>query len=329
MAANHPWPWSFGQTLRLVRVSRGLTMVEAAELAGHDQGYLSRVESDKADPSARFLGDMAKAYGCPWWSHARNVNWIHEVAWVYGNHRVVSPSSSNRVRHAIDGMALALSITNDLETVVKQANSIGIQYTRLLERLGLGNAMQIAMREHTPLWHWIVESLGLAKWADSGKALVEQMGDLLTLCERLIGKYAIGVNPQRIGQAVRELREQRNWSTEVLAEKVNTQLVELLWMKEEPIVALRKLDAADVRRLETGQVHQADLLYYAAISEALDVPMSHIIDSGEQEVPKQRASLSEVVDVLNRYGLDSSAIAIIQALMPYLTRRPDGSNGPT
>ncbi|NED64690.1 helix-turn-helix transcriptional regulator, partial [Streptomyces sp. SID10244] len=54
-----------GTTIREVRKTRGLTMVQLAELAGVSQGLISQVENGRADPSLETLRRIAEALGIP------------------------------------------------------------------------------------------------------------------------------------------------------------------------------------------------------------------------------------------------------------------------
>ncbi|MGC4960868.1 helix-turn-helix domain-containing protein [Gordonia sp. DT101] len=54
-----------GTTIREVRKTRGLTMVQLAESAGVSQGLISQVENGRADPSLETLRRIAEALGAP------------------------------------------------------------------------------------------------------------------------------------------------------------------------------------------------------------------------------------------------------------------------
>lgn len=51
-----------GQYLRLLRVKNKLTMVQAAELSGVTQGYISQIENGLYQPSGKVLAKLARAY---------------------------------------------------------------------------------------------------------------------------------------------------------------------------------------------------------------------------------------------------------------------------
>ncbi|MCC7479397.1 helix-turn-helix domain-containing protein [bacterium] len=53
---------SLGQYLRLLRVKSKLTMVQAAELSGVTQGYISQIENGLYQPSGKVLAKLARAY---------------------------------------------------------------------------------------------------------------------------------------------------------------------------------------------------------------------------------------------------------------------------
>ena len=51
-----------GQYLRLLRVKNKLTMVQAAEISGVTQGYISQIENGLYQPSGKVLAKLARAY---------------------------------------------------------------------------------------------------------------------------------------------------------------------------------------------------------------------------------------------------------------------------
>ncbi len=53
---------ALGQYLRLLRVKSKLTMVQAAELSGVTQGYISQIENGLYQPSGKVLAKLARAY---------------------------------------------------------------------------------------------------------------------------------------------------------------------------------------------------------------------------------------------------------------------------
>jgi transcriptional regulator with XRE-family HTH domain len=56
---------SIGESLRATREQRGLTLEQAAELAGLSKSHLSRLESTERQPSVAALLALAEAYGVP------------------------------------------------------------------------------------------------------------------------------------------------------------------------------------------------------------------------------------------------------------------------
>ena len=53
------------ETLKTLRVRRGLTQVELADKAGLSRGYLVRLEQGKQDPTLGVLRRLAKALKVP------------------------------------------------------------------------------------------------------------------------------------------------------------------------------------------------------------------------------------------------------------------------
>jgi transcriptional regulator with XRE-family HTH domain len=56
---------SIGESLRATREQRGMTLEQAAELAGLSKSHLSRLESTERQPSVATLLALAEAYGVP------------------------------------------------------------------------------------------------------------------------------------------------------------------------------------------------------------------------------------------------------------------------
>jgi transcriptional regulator with XRE-family HTH domain len=53
----------FGKQCRKLRIDKGLSMAEVAEMTGKRQNYVSQVESGKFNPSIDFLNKSAEIYG--------------------------------------------------------------------------------------------------------------------------------------------------------------------------------------------------------------------------------------------------------------------------
>lgn len=316
MTGAHPWPWTFGQTLRLIRTARGLTMIEAAALVGRNQSSLSRVESDKIDASPRFLADMANAYGCPWWGLSRNVHWLYDLARVYESSGGVKTAPTRGHEQMAEEMACALSITRDIELALQSAHNLGPVYAALMTRLDVANSAELSVQEHTPIWFWIMETLDIEQWAAADpNTAVERVRGLLDLADTLISKRLIDVDPIIVGSNIRVLRSEQGLALSTLVDWANEQIDAL--EPEDGQLSHRHLTVADLEKIEAGRFAPRDWLDYSALASALEVQLSQLLSDPSTEM-QSSVGEPEVVEILRQFGLNDSAIRIVQPLLVYL-----------
>jgi transcriptional regulator with XRE-family HTH domain len=56
---------NIGESVKEIRLKRGLTQMESCKKTGFKQSYLSLVESGKREPSREYLIALARAYDVP------------------------------------------------------------------------------------------------------------------------------------------------------------------------------------------------------------------------------------------------------------------------
>lgn len=64
---NHFHPIDYGQAIRTVRTSSGMTQRELARVSGTTDGYISFIESGSKRPSADMLESIAVGLRVPGW----------------------------------------------------------------------------------------------------------------------------------------------------------------------------------------------------------------------------------------------------------------------
>jgi len=321
------WPWSFGETMKLIRLMQRLSLDDVADQIQRNQSYLSAIERDKAEPSPKFLSDMSKIYGCPWWAETQRVEWLHGFAWIMGNRQVrmpVAPQIETLKQH----MSTALSIVDTLARVTQKSYEVSTRYALMMSEVGLPDITQLALHEHATAWAWLIETFDVAPWSVAEGDEVAKSRELLNQIDAGIRQSGVSPRMEDVARAVQRLRMERQWSHEELAHRANEQLREVLgWPSAE--MAQRNLKPTDIVRMEEGSYRPSDWVDYAIIALAFDVSLSNLLEGDVKASPERgQASESDVMDVLRRHGLDDAARAVIQSLLPYLTKQNDGSNGP-
>nr|WP_014106990.1 helix-turn-helix transcriptional regulator [Sulfobacillus thermotolerans]AEP14327.1 hypothetical protein [Sulfobacillus thermotolerans] len=303
--------FSFGQTLRLSRIARGLTIDEVAAKSGRNPGYLSTIERDKVNPSAAFLSDVAPFYGCPWWNVERNRLWLQSLAWIYGNTSVlnIAAGGAEAVRGAV---AQAMTLGQILVEASTLSEAVQQRVGEVLERLQLPGIKRIMLDETVPILAWVVASLDVNMLQQCNQdSVVDKAQCILTTMARELRSNAVGVDSIALGVQVRRLRLAKGWTPENVALLINR-----MWEQTHPNEPL--VDTTYVLEIEEGTA-AVNMDVLSAIAHVFDVTPSSLlanVDSAPLPVTE-----SDVVEVLRGYGLSDGAIASLRELLAFLRHR--------
>ncbi len=301
------WTLTFGQTLRSVRMIRGLTMGVIAEKSGHNQSSLSLIERDKIVPSASFLRDIAPFYGCPYWSQAHNVSWLTMI-----------PPAAARTDDARDPNALYLyldigvQIRDLLTQAMAQDPSIAPLYRQCIDVLGLPGLTPLSTVETAPLWGWMAEMLGIDELAsqtseDDPLQAKRILSNTLTYCR----ENRIGMNLPNMAGDLRAARLARKWSSAELARKASRQLQ----LAGEPTI-----HAADIEHMEQ-ELGEVNVVRWIALAHALELPLSQILPTLASSTADELETI--IQQVLKHYGLSQRAIDVLTKMIQLLKSYED------
>lgn len=308
------WTLSFGQTLRYIRLARGLTIEEVATKSGRNPGYLSTIERDKAIPSAGFLRDIAPFYGCPWWSDVHNVTWLHMVAALGGDSEKTTLALSPGNRNYFNLASATVEVVAQAITEDSDARQL---YRQCLEMLSLPGMGQLDPLETVPVWAWILETLEINQsemWMDPPDG-VGSAQRLLTWINAFFRKNAVNIDRAAVAQAVQAFREARQWTSADLARAASQQL---------HTTGEAGLQTKDIEAIEQGS-GEVDIQRLSAIAQAFEVPLSQLL---HRPAVKPQVTEAEIVQLLRQYGLNDRAITVIKAMLSYIKGQPEEPTDP-
>lgn len=303
--------FTFGQTLRSIRIARGLTIDEVAAKSGRNPGYLSTIERDKVNPSAAFLIDVAPFYGCPWWNAERNRLWLQNMAWIYGNTSVlnIAAGGAETIRGAV---AQAMTMVQILIDAAAVSDEMRRRVDEVMERLQLPGINRIALDETAPIWAWIVASLDSNVLQQCNQdSVVDKAECILTTISHELRSNTVDVDSIALGVQARRLRLAKGWTPENVALLINR-----MWEQTHPNEPL--VDTTLVLQIEEGTA-AVNMDVLSAIAHVFDVtPSSLLANLDNSPLP---VTENDVVEVLRGYGLSDEAIASLRGLLALLRDR--------
>lgn len=306
------WTLTLGQTLRCVRIARGLTMDAVAEKSGHNQSSLSVIERDKVIPSASFLRDIAPFYGCPWWSNTHNISWLTMIATVASG--TANSPSSNALHKYLN---LGVRTRNILATAMAEDPTIAPLYRQCVEVFNLPGLTPLATAETAPLWAWIAEILAIdEELVLEGHDVPSQAKHILTAALAYFQENTIGISQPNMSRNLRAARLARHWSPDDLARNASKKLQ---LAGEDPIRGI------DIDQMESD-VGEVNILRWIAIAHALEVPLSQIMPTLASSTGDD---IEEVImQLLNQYGLAPRAVDVVKEMMQLLRSYEDRPRAP-
>ncbi len=297
------WTFTFGQTLRSIRMIRGLTMDSIAEKSGHNQSSLSVIERDKIIPSAAFLRDIAPFYGCPWWSQAHNVSWLTMIATAAA--RTDDESEQSALHLYLD---LGVQTRNLLTQAMAQDPSVASLYRQCVEVFGLPGLTSLSAVETAPLWAWLAEMLVMdAQAIRSTENANVQAKRLLAKTLAFFRDNLIRVNQPNLARDLRVARLARQWSHADLA-RIASKPLQLAG--ESPLSDL------DIAQMESEEVGELNVVHWIALAHALELPLSQIMPSLTSSSSDDIEAI--ILQLLKQYGLSLQAIDVLKGMMQLL-----------
>lgn len=297
----------FGETLRYIRIARGLRIDEIAAMSGRNAGYLSTIERDKAQASAEFLLSVAGYYGCPWWNGDRNRLWLQNLAWWHGNLGVdiLSAQGQQLVQVATERAGAMVAVCMQAE---EETAGIRREINRVLGGLQLPGFHRLSLAQTQPVWAWVVASLEPDVLAGCSGSPKQQVECYLDAVMHSMKREFMDVDAQVLGTRVRRRREALGMTPEHLARVVTD--IRGDGLESESFVDSNLITGIEEGRLPIGM----DVL--SALARALDVSPSVLLRSLGSDVLV--AADDELLRALRRYGIPDDMIGPVHEILQRL-----------